>query len=712
MGFERLIPQLHELFIGFNFLNDHVLHPNIDHLYVDMNSFLYRFIRSDHHNQIRVFNLVCRSISRLILIASPRKSVFFSFDGVAPSAKGNIFDASPVVMLRTPPLYKQIFPNSPFLQSFISFFKEFIEEQKRTMCLWKDIDVSVSESNERGEGEHKMFQLMRSKCRSDNSILEDVHCFVSSDNDTIFLSLIEKNPNILIFKPNSSNRDSNDIDSYFVTYIKDLRMEIAKFFNTPYVYQICQDFVFLTILIDSDYFGGINEFKMIYQPLISILKQYKGFKTDNEFLIQNNTINRKFFKNFLKYIDKKGLITGENTYSDKDCGFGLLLYNTMLFFEAVPSWSISFERKKDQFISIFELEKFDLEFSLELMDNHPLSTYVDIAKSSSLDHFTIIPIEENSINEMDFQAQNSGLLNYFLIEASFQKSFSDVTSPYIDLGIYRLYENVSGMFRYSKKLKNSHKSFKSGDIIEYYCPNVRVGIIVQKISRKESKKWNKQIDDFLNAFNYKIDRLKSKGHYLISPLSRIGKMGYISKNFVVVPCQVVTNANFCNIAPYLNFPSIASLIEVHNDTMVIGLGKTRITVHKFEMEIYGSINESSDYYDNEILQQIAHKLSIIEKKNSFIVGDSNTLSISNNQISHSKLIGNRVVIINEASLLPIGIEGIVIGLEGEQFVDVFFDREFNVACNEKNHFLSNRVMSVDPKYLFDIGRCIKLSEPV
>ena len=56
---------------------------------------------------------------------------------------------------------------------------------------FKNLKVYFSNSNVPGEGEHKIFNLMRTRVLNGEITMDETHCVYGNDSDLILLSLIQ-----------------------------------------------------------------------------------------------------------------------------------------------------------------------------------------------------------------------------------------------------------------------------------------------------------------------------------------------------------------------------------------------------------------------------------------------------------------------------------------------------------------------------------------
>ena len=147
----------------------------------------------------RIIKMTIRRICDYIVAISPEKLAFVTFDGVAPMAKmeqqrsrryKSRFFASTTDIWNT----TNITPGTPFMQKLSESVNTYFSVKHAHL---NNINVKTSCSDERGEGEHKLFQYVR-----ENDCKDDVVTVYGLDADLIMLSIfhMEYTKEIYVFR--------------------------------------------------------------------------------------------------------------------------------------------------------------------------------------------------------------------------------------------------------------------------------------------------------------------------------------------------------------------------------------------------------------------------------------------------------------------------------------------------------------------------------
>ena len=195
MGIPSYFSQLVKNHPGILFDLEQLKTP-VDNFYLDCNSVVYdtiRRIENDIKGNIepQLMKASCEQIANYIRTISPRHCVFVAFDGVAPVAKleqqrnrrfKSRYDKTIGQQIgdgKEPWDTAKITPGTQFMIEFAKYVKNFFGANP-----FGDIELLVSTSEEEGEGEHKLYEYIRSRDHSKETTL-----IYGVDADLIMLSL-------------------------------------------------------------------------------------------------------------------------------------------------------------------------------------------------------------------------------------------------------------------------------------------------------------------------------------------------------------------------------------------------------------------------------------------------------------------------------------------------------------------------------------------
>ena len=255
-----------------------------DRLYIDSNSIIYDIVRilesenemgDEEEFESRVIESVIGRIREYIALIRPSKLAYIAFDGVAPLAKmdqqrsrrfKSAFlakinfnnPASPFTPVENPVRKwdtAQITPGTPFMKKLSKRVREAFETPIEGVET-----VIVSASDERGEGEHKMFQHL-----CDNVDIDETIAVYGLDSDLIMLSVLHvfRCKSIHIFREAPEfNKKLLPAELHFETNeplfidAKQLAISILKEMNSKHTQDI-KDYVFMCFFLGNDFIPAI-----------------------------------------------------------------------------------------------------------------------------------------------------------------------------------------------------------------------------------------------------------------------------------------------------------------------------------------------------------------------------------------------------------------------------------------------------------------------
>ena len=248
----------------------------IHHLLMDCNSIVYDAYRDLEEKykkepfpietmESRLIRRVIFKIEEYIELVKPSKTVFITFDGVAPFAKMNQqrirrYKSQDTT---TKPLWNTtaITPGTPFMkqlsQSIYSFFTPQTPNSSTYQNKYPQRKIMVSCSDEPGEGEHKLFHFIRTTdCKN------DIVSVYGLDADLIMLSLFHQSysRNIYVFResPTFKTVIASKYDQKELLFM-DMGGLVHSIFQEMGNYQLVDktlrvtDYVFMCFLLGNDF---------------------------------------------------------------------------------------------------------------------------------------------------------------------------------------------------------------------------------------------------------------------------------------------------------------------------------------------------------------------------------------------------------------------------------------------------------------------------
>ncbi|KNC36055.1 exoribonuclease [Plasmodium falciparum RAJ116] len=202
-----------------------------DNMYLDMNGIIHLCSHSDNSKRAKsneeIFLNVFLYVERLFDIIEPKKLLYMAIDGVAPKAKMNQQRSRRFKSISCSEIEKRAYlelkerfiaenkmvpeettywdsnvitPGTEFMHELSIALKYFIEHKITNDEKWKNVVVIFSDSNVCGEGEHKIFNFIKSQRAQPGYDPNTRHVIHGMDADLIMLSLASHEPYFYILR--------------------------------------------------------------------------------------------------------------------------------------------------------------------------------------------------------------------------------------------------------------------------------------------------------------------------------------------------------------------------------------------------------------------------------------------------------------------------------------------------------------------------------
>tara|TARA_A100001015_G_C14957835_1_gene699535 strand:- start:44 stop:1612 length:1569 start_codon:yes stop_codon:yes gene_type:complete len=292
---------------------------DLHNLYLDSNSIIYDAIKKLDYNSFKnknsyeyeIINWVCLRIDYYINYFKPKEKIFIAFDGPAPLAKLEQQRSRRYKTFINKKLNEELLdkPNNEWNSLKITPGTEFMNKLnnkiKNYYLLNKNILVSTSD--EEGEGEHKIFNLIR-----DNP---DFHKFTNTfiyglDADLIMLTISNLNisPNLFLIRESPDFKTGLEklfnSDQILILDVYELKEKIKE----EYFINI-EDYLFLCFLLGNDFLPHFPALNIRLNGIDIILETFKivlGKFNKSIINVKNNKeiINWNSFKILIKELAK------------------------------------------------------------------------------------------------------------------------------------------------------------------------------------------------------------------------------------------------------------------------------------------------------------------------------------------------------------------------------------------------------------------------
>ena len=287
--FKKLINDYNKIIIPYTTNN-----TTIHNLFFDLNCLIHpccaKIIDGDEDKMI---SFIKQEINKLISLINP-SFVYIAIDGPAPKSK---MKQQKIRRL------KSVLENKSWDTNAITPGTKFMN--KLNIALKQEFNQSniiLSDSNEPGEGEHKILQYIK---HHKQTLFKQTTCIYGLDADLIMLSLVSGLSNIYLLRERTSFNIEQIDSEYLLLDIKELRKEITSMFpGIPKQRVIC-DYIFICFFLGNDFIIHSPSLSLRYNGLDHLMDAYKQCqdKYNNKFYIINqNTKTIIHWKHLIEYI--------------------------------------------------------------------------------------------------------------------------------------------------------------------------------------------------------------------------------------------------------------------------------------------------------------------------------------------------------------------------------------------------------------------------
>ena len=298
---------------------------DIQHLYIDSNSIIYDSVRTLEHDDItkytgddeeferRVYDKVIMMIDSYIRYFRPSKSVYITFDGIAPEAKRaqqQLRRAKTKFVRRL--LTEQgiteigwdivkITAGMPFMEKLSVAIYDAFKHGEDEYHLDK---LYISATDEFGEGEQKIFDLVRRQNHKENIVVYGL------DADLLMLSMIhiEYCQNIFVCREAPDFKgiklfDNHGTDTIYGMNISKLGMCVLDTMNyKEYDARRLLDYCFICFFLGNDFLPHLPGVDIRTNGMEIVMKSYKNIMKNyrTKYLVGDDKITIPLFQEYIQ----------------------------------------------------------------------------------------------------------------------------------------------------------------------------------------------------------------------------------------------------------------------------------------------------------------------------------------------------------------------------------------------------------------------------
>ena len=292
--------------------SDTILHKDkyddIDSLFFDLNCLIHPSVRG-LTDEDEMITKILSDIGKLIDYSGVKQLVYIAIDGIAPEGKmkqqrQRRFKSA---------IERKYSDEQSWNTNAISpgtYFMKKLNDELKVFIKTLPIKCILSDSDERGEGEHKILHYIKNNLTHEKS---NKICIYGLDADLIMLSLVSKKENIVLLRERTDYNIENTDNEYIYLKIDPLKDHIIRSLNIDFDIDdsIIDDYIFICFLLGNDFMNHIPSLSLRYGGHDLLLNIYSKLqhKYQGYFQLidmkQPNLIHMTFFKEFMREISLK-----------------------------------------------------------------------------------------------------------------------------------------------------------------------------------------------------------------------------------------------------------------------------------------------------------------------------------------------------------------------------------------------------------------------
>lgn len=310
MGVERFFSSLYKEFNIIKNINKPYPKYNCDHFLIDFNSIIHTItsIEKNYDYQF-IFNQIEKYLNNLTNIVNCKK-LYIAIDGVPTLAK--MLEQKKrrylAEIINNIIISKNIKMDEHFDKKLISAGTEFMTKLAEYLkqIKIKNINITISDFNEEGEGEMKIIKYI------EENKLDDVFVY-SPDSDMILLLSMLSIKNLILFRHDQKqSKIINNNYEYIYNYLDVNRFKdiLVNYVKSKKIYnfdnqKIINDIIYIFTLFGNDFLPKMESLKVEMDLFILIDYYLITFSSDNQYILNYNnkvSLNSNKFLQFLEHL--------------------------------------------------------------------------------------------------------------------------------------------------------------------------------------------------------------------------------------------------------------------------------------------------------------------------------------------------------------------------------------------------------------------------
>ncbi len=237
---------------------------NINSLFLDLNCAIHPCCHGETDETIMIDKIISK-IEELIEYTQVSDLLYIAIDGVPPKGK---------MKQQRMRRYKSVLENKLWDTNSISpgtYFMKTLNHKLKLFVKNKQTikKIILSDTTERGEGEHKILQYIKK-----NNIQKSV--IYGLDADLIMLSIVSQKENIYLLRERTEYNIEDTKNDYIYLMIDQLKQFICKDIGVSAPDKIVlNDYIFMCFLLGNDFINHLTSLNLRYKGYDYLMKTYQ-----------------------------------------------------------------------------------------------------------------------------------------------------------------------------------------------------------------------------------------------------------------------------------------------------------------------------------------------------------------------------------------------------------------------------------------------------
>ena len=224
-------------------------------LFLDLNCAIHPCCNGETNEEIMIQTII-NKINELVKYTNVSDLLYIAIDGIPPKGK---------MKQQRMRRHKSILENKPWDTNAITPGTYFMEKLNHKLKDYQNTNVKqilISDSNVRGEGEHKILQYIKKNNNLGTKVIYGL------DADLIMLSMVSGKNNIYLLRERTEYNIENTENEYIYLIIDELKKKINQTCNS-------NDYIFLCFLLGNDFINHLPSICLRYGGYDILLETYQ-----------------------------------------------------------------------------------------------------------------------------------------------------------------------------------------------------------------------------------------------------------------------------------------------------------------------------------------------------------------------------------------------------------------------------------------------------